>query len=221
MELIDKQLKIVEDTKEFVKHKLSCDSTGHDWWHAVRVYRAAKFIAKEEKADIFIVELSSLLHDIADWKFTDGNLDKGPDIARNFLSGKGVSPESLNKITSIIRDISFRGNNADKPELNLEGMVVQDADRLDALGAIGIARTFAYGGYRGNKIHDPEIKPRNHDTFEEYRNSRGTTVNHFYEKLLLLKDMMNTETGRILAEKRHKYMEMFLEEFYSEWNAVF
>lgn len=199
--------------------KLSNDSTGHDWWHTERVYKVAKHIAREEKADIFIVEIAALLHDIADWKFHEGNLEAGPEAAGSFLLKEGLDPGRTGKITNIIRGISFKGNNVENNELDLEGKVVQDADRIDAIGAIGIARAFAYGGYKGNQIYIPDLNPAIHNTFEEYKNSNTTTINHFYEKLLLLKDLMNTRTAKRIAEERHSFMQTYLEKFYSEWNV--
>lgn len=213
------QSKIIQNIKQIVKEQLSEDCTGHDWWHTERVYKVAKLIAKKENADIFIVELSSLLHDIADWKFNDGNEDAGPEIAENFLLGEGLDLKTVAKITNIIKNVSFKGNNVKPGILDLEGKIVQDADRIDAIGAIGIARAFAYGGYRGNRIYDPCIESKIHNTFEEYKNSESTTINHFYEKLLLLKDLMNTKTGKAIAERRHRFMKKYLETFFNEWNV--
>lgn len=209
---------IVEETTEFVREKLSGETTGHDWFHTERVFRLANYIAEKEGADIFIVQLASLLHDIADWKFHDGNEEKGPEIAATWLNNSGLDKSRINLIRDIIREVTFKGNKVENKISTIEGKVVQDADRLDAIGAIGIARAFAYGGYRGNEIYNPALKPKNHNSFEEYKKNKGTTINHFYEKLLLLKDMMNTQTGREIAEKRHKFMEIFLENFYKEWN---
>ncbi len=215
------QTEIINKTISFVKDKLSHDTTGHDWWHTERVYKLAKHIGEKEKADIFIVKLSALLHDIADWKFNDGDENIGPRIAEKFLKQLNLDTNSIDQIKEIIRSVSFKGANVKKESLSLEGKVVQDADRIEALGAIGIARAFAYGGYKGNKIYDPGIKPLIHNNFEEYKNHRGTSVNHFYEKLLLLKDEMNTATGKRIAEKRHKFIEDYLSMFLSEWNLDF
>lgn len=217
---VDKE-KIIEKTKEFVKNKLSGEGSGHDWWHVYRVYNISVSIAKDEKEDVnlFIVELGALLHDIADWKFNDGDTNVGANVSRDFLKSLAVDDETIEHVADIVKNISFKGAGEKSHMKTLEGMIVQDGDRLDAIGAIGIARTFAYGGHDNREMFNPEIKPENHETFEQYKNSKGTTINHFYEKLLLLKDLMNTESGRKYAEKRHKFMEAYLEEFYAEWNG--
>ena len=211
---------IIEKTKFFVKTRLEGEGSGHDWWHIVRVHNAALDIAgKEGDCDVFIVELAALLHDIADWKFYDGDLDKGPEIAKEFLLSLNVDKETVSHVSDIIKNISFKGANVENTISSTEGKIVQDADRLDAIGAIGIGRAFAYGGFMKREMHNPNVSHEIHNTFEEYRNKNGSTINHFYEKLLLLKDKMNTKTGREKAMNRHEFMETFLIEFYSEWEG--
>lgn len=211
---------IINKTKEYVSKVLSQDSSGHDWWHIYRVWKLAKYIAKQENTDIFIVELAALLHDIADWKFHDGDLSVGPATARKWLESQDVADDIIEQVCDIIKNVSFKGANVSQQPLSLEGQVVQDADRLDALGAIGIGRTFAYGGHKGRKMYDPNIPHQMHDSFEAYQKSEGTTLNHFYEKLFLLKDRMNTKTGQALANERHQIMENFVEQFLKEWDGV-
>lgn len=213
---MDKDL-IIEKTKEFVKNKLYGEGSGHDWFHIERVYNLSRFLANEEKADNFIVEMTALLHDIDDWKFSNGT-KTNTTITEEFLSSVNVDKESINKIITIIKTMSFKGGVVDSTQNTIEGMIVQDADRLDAIGAIGIARTFAYGGSKNRPIYDPNIAPLNFTSLEEVKNAENHTINHFYEKLLKLKDLMNTDSAKIIAEKRHKFMEDFLKEFYSEWN---
>jgi len=210
---------IIIATQKHIQEVLQNDSTGHDWWHTYRVWKTAHYIAQQEKANLLIVELSALLHDIADWKFHNGDISAGPRAAKQWLEQLSVNPEVIAKVCNIIESISFKGAGVKSEGLSLEAKVVQDADRLDAIGAIGIARTFAYGGHKGRPIYDPMIEPEMHQTFEAYKNSKGTTINHFYEKLLLIKDRINTETGKVLAAKRHKLMEDFLEEFFREWEC--
>ena len=211
---------IIKKTKNYVYEKMKGEGSGHDWWHIYRVYNTAVSIAKKEKnANILIVELSALLHDIADWKFNGGDLNAGAKVSSEFLQSLGVEDMVINRVADIISNISFKGSGEKTEMKTLEGKIVQDADRLDAIGAIGIARTFAYGGSKNREMYNPDIQPENHTNFQAYKNSNGTTINHFYEKLLLLKDRMNTESGRKIAEKRHKYMEDFLNEFYDEWNG--
>lgn len=212
---------IIIKTKGFVENKLKGEGSGHDWWHIVRVYNNALNIAKNEKnVDLTVVELASLLHDISDWKFNDGDHNVGSDIATTWLQGLKVDNDIIHHVAEIIRDISFRGAAELSPMKSLEGMIVQDADRLDAIGAIGIARTFAYGGFVKREMYNPEVLPEKHISFEHYKKSKGTTINHFYEKLLLLKNRMNTDTGKKLALLRHNFMENYLEEFYKEWNGL-
>ncbi|HNW53363.1 MAG TPA: HD domain-containing protein, partial [Bacteroidales bacterium] len=192
---------------------------GHDWWHVYRVWKTAMHIASIEKADMLVVELGALLHDIADSKFHHGNEEIGPAKARTFLQALGVEEKIINHVVNIIANISFKGGKVQQQFKSPELDVIQDADRLDALGAIGIARTFNYGGHKGRAIYDPGIKPNLQLTKEEYKNSTAPTLNHFYEKLLLLKDLMNTETGKQMAEKRHEFMVAYLDQFYNEWDG--
>ena len=210
---------IIRKTVEFVKYTLADAVGGHDWWHIYRVWKSAKQIAQHEDVDLFIVELGALLHDIADSKFHSGNEQIGPQKARVFLKSNLVDETVIDHIEKIISNISFKGGgspqNFKSPELD----VIQDADRLDAIGAIGIARTFNYGGHKGRSIYNPEIKPNMVLTKEEYKNSEAPTLNHFYEKLLLLKDRMNTQTGKEMAEKRHEFMLSYLDQFYKEWDG--
>lgn len=212
-------LNIIQKTIEFVKEKLENAESGHDWFHIERVYKNALLIAKNENCNIIVVELGALLHDIADSKFHDGDETIGPKTARIFLESQNVSEEIIRDVVFIIENISFKGGNFDKKTPSIELEIVQDADRLDAIGAIGIARTFNYGGFKNRQIYNPEILPNLEMTKEEYKNSNSPTINHFYEKLLLLKDKMNTETGKKIARKRHEFMEIFLEQFYDEWNG--
>ena len=216
---VNPNILIIKQTEEFVYKKLSGEGTGHDWYHIDRVRKLALHIAKQEKANLFIIELAALLHDIADWKFHNGDESVGPRVAGEWLKSLNVSKDIIEDVCDIIATISFKGGHAKSSMKTIEGMIVQDADRLDALGAIGIARCFAYGGYKGNPIYDPKVLPTQHQSFEEYKKIRGSSVNHFYEKLLLLKDCMNTQAARAIANQRHKLMEQFLEEFYKEWNC--
>ena len=213
---MDKTL-IIEKTKIFVKDKLEGEGSGHDWFHIERVYNLAKYIGEKENADSFIVEMAALLHDIDDWKFSNTN-DIKTTVTENFLKSINIDDNSFEKIITIIQTISFKGGVADSTQHTIEGKVVQDADRLDAIGAIGVARTFAYGGSKNRVIYDPTIKPIDFKSLDEVKNTKNHTINHFYEKLLKLKDLMNTNTAKEIAQKRHKFMEDFLDEFYSEWN---
>lgn len=208
---------IILATIEFVKEKLANAEGGHDWWHIERVYNNALSIAKSEKADLLTVSLAALLHDIADSKFNDGNEEIGPEIAIKFLQSIQVDQEIITHVENIIRNISFKGGNFTKTFTSTELAVVQDADRLDAIGAIGIARAFNYGGFKNREIYNPNIAPDLQMTKEVYKNSAAPTINHFYEKLLLLKNKMNTPAGRSMAEERHLFMETFLQQFYQEW----
>jgi uncharacterized protein len=212
-------LRVLEQTAEHVRALLADDASGHDWWHVDRVRRLALHIARREGADPYLVELAALLHDVADWKFHEGNEHLGPQRAAELLAGLGVDRTTIDHVAEIIAHVSFKGAGVATPMHTLEGACVQDADRLDALGAIGIARTFAYGGHAGQPMHDPELAPIAHATFHDYKTAGGTTINHFYEKLLLLKDRMQTATGRQLAEQRHTFMEQFLDRFHLEWRG--
>jgi len=211
--------KLIEETISFVKKTLSNAEGGHDWFHIERVYKNALLIGQDEKIDMTIVALGALLHDIADSKFHGGDETIGPRVATEFLKQKNVDQQTINHVVGIIENISFKGGKTKRKFSSIELDVVQDADRLDAIGAIGIARTFNYGGFKNHKIYDPEIKPDLNMTKEEYKSSTAPTINHFYEKLLLLKDMMNTESGKKIALQRHQYMEDFLTQFYGEWNG--
>jgi len=216
---------IVEETIIFVKETLQNAEGGHDWFHIERVFNNTMLIAKEEDVNILVVSLGALLHDIADAKFNDGDETLGPKMAESFLLSLEVPKRIINHVTNIIKYSSFKaglndGKMKKKPFTSKELKVVQDADRLDAIGAIGIARAFNYGGFKNRALYDPSIPPNLNMSKEEYKKSQAPTLNHFYEKLLLLKDKMNTETGKRLAEKRHQYMIDFLEQFYQEWNPL-
>ena len=210
---------VILNTIDFVKAALSEAEGGHDWWHIYRVWKTARHIAQYEQVDMLVVELGALLQDIADSKFHNGDEEIGPRKAKLFLESLQVENDIIIHVVNIINNISFKGGkhtqNFKSPELD----VIQDADRLDALGAIGIARTFNYGGFKGRSIYNPEIKPNLNLTKEEYKNSDAPTLNHFYEKLLLLKDLMNTQAGRKMAEERHNFMLGYLDQFYKEWNG--
>lgn len=216
---------LIEETIVFVMETLQHAEGGHDWFHIQRVFNNTMLIAKEEKVDILVVSLGALLHDIADAKFYNGDETIGPKMATDFLNSLDVSKEVIYHVVNIIKNISFKSGLDDgkikKERFNsLELQVVQDADRLDALGAIGIARAFNYGGFKNRAIYNPAIPPNLNMSKEEYKKSTAPTINHFYEKLLLLKDKMNTKTGKQLAEKRHQYMLDYLEQFYYEWNPM-
>lgn len=202
-----------------MKKKMECDSSGHDWWHVHRVFNLACKIAMEEKADLFIVQLAALLHDVADPKFHDGDEEIGALTAGEMLQKLGVDREIILQVQAIVRGVSFKGRNAEVVELSKEGQIVQDADRLDAIGAIGIARAFAYGGKMGKVLHDPEQQPAEYQSVKEYYLNQSSTINHFYEKLLLLKNLMNTVAGKRIAEARQGFMEEFLNRFYLEWEG--
>lgn len=206
-------------TINFVKEKLEGAEAGHDWFHIERVWKLSKKIAEKEGGNLEVIELSALLHDIADPKFHNGDETLALKISQNFLEEIHVEDELIEQVLFVIKNISFK-NRAEAPENPpLELQIVQDADRLDAIGAIGIARTFNFGGFKNNLMYHPEIKPNLGMNKEEYKKSNGTTINHFYEKLLLLKDLMNTETAKRIASERHDFMLQFLDEFYKEWNV--
>jgi uncharacterized protein len=210
---------IIQNTINFVKEELQNAEGGHDWLHIERVYKNALLISESENVDKTVVSLGALLHDIADSKFYNGDESVGPRKAGQFLKSQNISEETIDHVVKIIENVSFKGGNKNQEFHSKELEVVQDADRLDALGAIGIARTFNYGGFKNRKLYDPEIMPNLNMTPSEYKVSNAPTINHFYEKLLLLKDRMNTETGRKIAEERHVFMETFLKQFYAEWNG--
>jgi uncharacterized protein len=214
-----RQQEIIDRTVDFVKETLSGAEGGHDWWHIYRVWKLAKHLSKDEKVDVFIVELGALLHDIADSKFFDGDEEIGPRKAREFLSSLDIEAEIIDHVEKIISNISFKGGNHLQKFRSPELDVIQDADRLDAIGAIGIARTFNYGGHTNRPIYDPNVKPNLNMSKDEYKKSSAPTLNHFYEKLLLLKDKMNTESGKKIAEHRHMFMQQYLDEFYDEWEG--
>jgi len=211
---------VVEKTKQYAKSKLLEERTGHDWWHTYRVWKMACKISETEEVDRFIVEIAALLHDIADWKLHGGNTDISDQLITAWLNTCDVQETDIINVKGIINSISFKGAKvAERQDLSLEAKVVQDADRLDAIGAIGIARLFTYGGNFNRKIHDPNKEPILHESSNEYLNSESTSINHFYEKLLLVKDRINTKTGRKLAKKRHEYLVNYLEEFFLEWEG--
>ncbi|MDF2960070.1 MAG: metal dependent phosphohydrolase [Paenibacillus sp.] len=208
---------LLEEARAFVKQRLEADSSGHDWWHIERVTRTAQWIAKEEGADAFICELAALMHDIADEKLNSSE-EEGLSVVHSWLTEHGVQKEAAAHVMQIISTLSYKGGH-NPPVTTKEARVVQDADRLDAIGAVGIARTFAYAGWKGDLMYDPAQPARTDMSHEEYRKGRSTAVNHFYEKLLKLKDLMNTESGKRMAESRHAYMVQFLERFYKEWSG--
>lgn len=210
---------IIDKTKAFVQSSLQDAEGGHDYFHIQRVLNNALLINSQEGANEFIVVLGALLHDIADYKFHNGDETVGPKTARKFLSAQGVDDMTIDQVVKIIENVSFKGGNEKRNFRSKELDIIQDADRLDALGAIGIARTFNYGGFKGRTLYDPEVKPNFSMTKEEYKASNAPTINHFYEKLLLLKDRMNTETGKKIATERHVFMEQFLDQFYAEWEG--
>ena len=207
---------IILKTIAFVKEQLTGAEGGHDWFHIERVYKNALLIGAEEQCDLLTVQLAALLHDIADSKFHNGDETIGPKTARNFLDTLSVSAEIIDHVIKIIENISFKGGKVVRDFNSIELDIVQDADRLDAIGAIGIARAFNYGGFKNRALYDPNIAPNTAMTKEEYKNNNAPTINHFYEKLLLLKDKMNTVSGKKIAQERHRYMEGFLAQFYAE-----
>ena len=211
---------IIKATIHFVKNELKTAEGGHDWFHIERVYKTALSIAKNEAVDMLVVSLAALLHDIADSKFNDGDETIGPRIASEFLLKNNVDSEIIEHVTQIIEHMSFK-NSFDLSTVfsSKEMDVVKDADRLDAIGAVGIARCFNYGGFKNRPLYDPEILPNLNMTKTQYKTSNAPTINHFYEKLLLLKDQMHTKTGKRIAIERHKYMEGFLKQFYDEWDG--
>jgi uncharacterized protein len=218
---MDKE-KIITTTIAFVKKELKNTEGGHDWFHIERVFKNSILISKDEKVDVFVVSLAALLHDIADPKFYNGDETVGPKVATKFLKEQEVHEQIINHVVNIIKHISFK-NSFDKESkkfTSIELKVVQDADRLDAIGAIGIARCFNYGGFKNRGLYDPEIIPNLNMTKEQYKNSDTPTINHFYEKLLLLKDSMNTLSGKKIAAQRHAFMETYLKQFYDEWDGL-
>ena len=211
----------IEKTILFVRDTLKNAEAGHDWFHVERVWKNARLILQEEEnADHEVVELAALLHDIADSKFHDGDEEIGPLKAETFLSSISVKQDTLIHVRNIIKYMSFKASLGNVNFHSKEMEIVQDADRLDAIGAIGIARAFHYGGFKNREIYNPAVKPVLEQTKEEYKNNKGPTINHFYEKLLLLKDKMNTQTAKKLAESRHHFMELYLSQFFDEWNGL-
>ncbi len=208
---------IITSTADHVRTLMQGENSGHDWWHIYRVWQNSLYIAAREQVDSDVVQLAALLHDIGDWKFHGGDDSVGPRLAREWLQSLNVDESIISHVCTIIANLSFKGADVKAAPLSLEGQVVQDADRLDAIGAIGIARAFAYGGAKGREMHDPQAAPIMHTSFDQYKASRGTTINHFHEKLLLLKDRLNTPTARTLAEQRHAFMLEFLDQFNAEW----
>ena len=214
---------IINKTAKYAKEKLSGEKTGHDWWHTERVWKTAIQLAKKEKADLFIIELAALLHDIADWKLNHGDDEIGPKLAGQWLKKLKVEKKVISHVCQIVKatyyDIDFKNNGLKNILKSKEAKIVWDADKLDALGAIGISRTFAYGGSINREIYNPEIKQELFKTFKQYKKSKGTSINHFYEKLLRLKNLMNTKAAKKIAYKRHKFIKNYLDKFFKEWRG--
>lgn len=209
----------LSNTIAFVKKTLENVESGHDFYHIERVYKNAQLIAQTENCNLEVIQLAALLHDIADSKFNNGDETVGPKTAQVFLATQNIEQATIHHVIKIIENISFKGGNFQRDFDSIELQIVQDADRLDAIGAIGIGRTFNYGGFKNNPMHIPNLDPKLNMTKQEYKKHQGTTINHFYEKLLLLKDLMNTESGKKIAEQRHQFMLTFLEQFYAEWDG--
>lgn len=218
-ERVKSKVEILKIIAEKVKHRFESEGSGHDWWHIERVRLMSLKLAKNESANLFVVELAALLHDVADHKLHGGDVAAGLLLIKKWLSECECPPEIITTVLDIVSKVSYKGAEVADEPMCLEGQIVQDADRLDAIGAIGIARAFSYGGHKSRLLYNPEEKPELHADFETYKNSKGHTINHFYEKLLLLKDRMNTESARQLAVERHLFMEKFLSEFMREWNG--
>ena len=213
------QSALIERVAAQIRRRFVGESSGHDWYHIQRVWKLTQQVAAQEGAKREIAELGALVHDIADWKFCAGDETVGPREARRLLSDEGVPGDVIEAVTDIVATISFKGAGVTTAMKTLEGQCVQDADRLDAMGAIGIARCFAYGGHAGRAMYDPDVHPTMHATAEAYKSAKGTSLNHFHEKLFLLKDRMNTASGRAMAEERHRYMMEFVDRFLHEWNV--
>jgi uncharacterized protein len=209
---------IVEKIKQEIRAQFEQDTTGHDWHHIMRVFNLARHIQSKEGGDLEIIELAALLHDISDHKFNGGKLDEGGKVTRSLLQKHNYPKEKIEQVVYIVDHVSYKGANTPSEMNTLEGKIVQDADRIDAIGAIGIGRTFAYGGHKGQPMHAPELKAEMHESFEEYANKTTSTINHFHEKLLLLSDRLNTSTGKAIGKERHQFMEGFLTQFFVEWN---
>ena len=214
-------MELINNTIELVKQKLEGTESGHDWFHIERVWKLSLRIHEKEGGDKLVIELAALLHDIADPKFHNGDETLATKIVTEFLTEQKVDSEIIEKVIFIIENMSFKNRNDAPKDLPLELKIVQDADRLDAIGAIGIARTFNFGGYKNNLMYHPDIEPKLNQSKEDYKKSNGTTINHFYEKLLLLKDLFNTKTAKEIGEERHQVMLHFLDQFYREWNVTF
>lgn len=210
---------LIATTADYVQGLLAGEGSGHDWWHIWRVWQTAKQLAASEQADLFIVELAALLHDIGDHKFYNGDETMGEKLTRNWLSKNNVTEDITRHVCQVINEVSFKGAGTTSAVSTLEAQVVQDADRLDAIGALGIARAFAYGGHKGREMHNPSIPPIMHATFEAYKKNTAPTLNHFYEKLFLLKDRMHTSAAKRIAEQRHRYMQEFVSQFLAEWEG--
>ena len=215
---MNKNQSVLQQTADYVRILMVNDRTGHDWWHVWRVRQAARKIAFIEKADLFVVELAALLHDLDDWKLSDSSSDV-PQKAAECMLSLSVHREIVAHVCEIIHDLSFKGKGVETPMRTIEGKVVQDADRIDAIGAIGIARAFSYGGAKGREMYNPAILPQEHESFEAYKSSNGTTINHFYEKLLHLSDRLNTDAARDIAAGRHQFLEQYLARFFAEWEG--
>jgi uncharacterized protein len=213
-----RQNEVIQKTAEYVKQEFGDDSSGHDWWHIYRVWKTALAICEAEHADKFIVELAALLHDLDDWKFNESE-DETPQRAKAWMQTCGLESKTIDRVCEIIMHISYKGAQVENRMNSFEGFIVQDADRLDAIGAIGIGRAFAYGGFKNRQMYDPDSPPNLHGSFEHYKNSKSATINHFYEKLLLLKDRMNTPAAKRMAEERHEVMLRFLDQFMREWEG--
>ena len=210
---------IINKVKEYIEKNFKGEPTGHDWWHTFRVWQMAKKIAQKEGGDLFLIELGALLHDIADWKFYDGDFKVGSKKAEDLLKKLKIDEKTIKEVCHIVNNVSFKGAGVKNGIKTKEGKIVQDADRLDVIGAVGIARTFAYGGYKGREIYNPGIKPKLHKSFKAYKDGKTTSINHFYEKLLLLKDRLNTKTAKKIAQSRHKFLEDYLKQFFKEWKV--
>lgn len=211
----------ISKTAEFVRKQLEGEGSGHDWWHIQKVWNMSKQLASntDQPIDTLVIELAALLHDIADHKFHNGDITVGPKVAREWLASIYVDENVIQHVSEIIKALSFKGAGVATPMNTLEGKIVQDADRLDAIGAVGIARAFAYGGYKSRELYNPEIEPTQHSSFEAYKNDNGHTINHFYEKLFLLKDRMNTQSAKKIAEERHQFMKEYVDRFLNEWDG--
>jgi uncharacterized protein len=209
----------IQKTIDFVQKTLANAEAGHDWFHIERVFKSAQTINQQENGNELVVAFAALLHDIADPKFNNGDEELGPNMAASFLASIAVDAEVIAHVKLIIQNMSFKNSFDGTGFTSKEMQIVQDADRLDAIGAIGIARAFTYGGFKNRVLYDPAILPEEHLTKESYKNTTAPTINHFYEKLLLLKDMMNTEAGKAIAIERHNFMLLYLEHFYKEWDG--